>query len=429
MEDFAYPIAQTYFETGADLVNERRPELGRYTEFLSKTQREMTVNVPVRMDNGQLRVFTGYRVHHNGVLGPTKGGLRYASNLNLDAMRALAMWMTWKCALMELPFGGAKGGVCVDPHQLSRDELERVTRRYTSEMVLLFSEHSDIPAPALGTDEQVAAWIMDTYSSQRGHSVPAVVTGKPQVIGGTAGRQGAAGRGVIFVMREAMQHFGIPLDETPIVIQGFGKVGRYVAENLYKMQKRGLCKVVGVSDISGGLYNKNGLDVPALLDYMQQKNDGHTPYLKDYSGNSVEHLAAHEIFKLPCEVFIPAAIENTINESTAPQIKAKLIVEAANLPTNPTGEAILMSKGARIIPDIMANGGGVVVSYVEWVQSLQKYFWDEHEVNRYLEARMKHVFDKVAYRADKDSLSMRMAALTLGIEKVADAAHLRGIYP
>ncbi len=388
-------------------------------EFLRYPKREFTLNFPVSMDDGEVKIFTAYRVHHNIVLGPSKGGIRYSAHVNISEVRALAMWMTWKCALMHLPYGGAKGGVVVDPRALSHRENEALTRRFASEMVPVISPHGDIPAPDMGTNSQTMAWIMDTYSMTLGYSVPAVVTGKPLNIGGSEGRNEATGRGVIIIMEEALRRTGHFADLS-IVIQGFGNVGAHAA--LYAVEKG--YKVVAVSDVSGGVYNPNGLDIPTLYAWTQRGN-----LLADLNGVDVERVNNAELLELPCDVLIPAALEGQITERNAPKIKAKMIVEGANGPTTPIADEILNSRNITVVPDILANAGGVTVSYFEWVQGLQSFFWDESEIMRRLQQLLTRSYDEVAHFAEDRDLDLRTAAQAYAINRVGEATMTRGFYP
>jgi glutamate dehydrogenase (NAD(P)+) len=388
-------------------------------DFMRYPRREFTVNFPVRRDNGKIEMFTGYRVHHSTVLGPSKGGIRYSMDVTLDEVRALAMWMTWKCALVNIPYGGAKGGVLVDPKSLSPRELENLTRRYASELIPLISPHSDIPAPDMGTTPQIMAWIMDTYSMTVGYSVPAIVTGKPINIGGSQGRTEATGRGVIICAIEALKQLGKSnKSQIDIAIQGFGNVGSNAAAYAYEMG----FNVVAVSDIHGGIYNSNGLDIPAVLNHMKQ-----TGSLTDLPES--EPLTNDELLTCPCDVLIPAAMENQITENNANRIQAKLIVEGANGPTTPEADDILDERGILLVPDILANAGGVVVSYFEWVQDLQSFAWDKDEVFRHLQRIMVNSYYGTVEVAEKHGVNMRMAAQITAIQRVADAVQTRGFYP
>jgi glutamate dehydrogenase (NAD(P)+) len=387
-------------------------------DFIRYPKRELTVNFPVKMDDGSLKVYTGYRVHHNAVRGPTKGGIRYHQDVTLDEVRALAMWMTWKCALVNIPYGGAKGGVIVDPRRLSRGETERLTRRFTSEIAFLIGPDSDIPAPDMGTNAQTMAWLMDTYSMQAGYTVNAVVTGKPVEIGGSLGRASSTGVGVIFSARQAMQKLGMPICGSRVVVQGFGNVGSISAREISRIG----AKVVAVSDVYGGLYNPNGLDINDLLNHVKQ-----TRTVVDYPHG--ERVTNKELLELDCEVLIPAALENQIHVNNADQIKAQLIVEGANGPTTTEADRILRNKGVTIIPDILANAGGVTVSYFEWVQGLQSFFWREEQIFERLERLMTTAFEDCWAMAKEKQVDMRIAASILAIERVAKATELRGIYP
>lgn len=388
-------------------------------EFLRYPRREFTVNFPVKRDDGRIEMFTGYRVHHNTVLGPSKGGIRYSLAVDINEVRALAMWMTWKCALAGIPYGGAKGGVVVDPKALSPRELENLTRRYAAELIPLISPHSDIPAPDMGTNAQTMAWIMDTYSMTMGYSVPAIVTGKPINIGGSQGRNEATGRGVVTCMVEALKGRGAfnPAD-VRVVIQGFGNVGSNAAAHA---QHLGF-KVVGVSDVTGGVYNANGLDIAAIRAFIAEHGD-----LREYSG--ADHLTNDELLLAPTDVLIPAAMEGQITERNADRIQASLIVEGANGPTTPEADDILNGRGVYVVPDILANAGGVVVSYFEWVQDLQAFFWDEEEVFRQLERAMVRSYFATEHAAEEHGVDLRTAAQILAIKRVADAVATRGFYP
>ncbi len=388
-------------------------------EFMRYPRREFTVNFPVRRDDGRMEMFTGYRVHHSTILGPSKGGVRYSTSVTLDEVRALAMWMTWKCALVNIPYGGAKGGVVVDPKTLSTRELENLTRRYASELIPLISPHSDIPAPDMGTNPQIMAWMMDTYSMTVGYSVPAIVTGKPLIIGGSEGRIEATGRGVIIAMMEALKQINISSrSSTTLAIQGFGNVGSHAAIYAYEMG----FTVVAVSDVGGGIYNPNGLDIPNLLDHVQT-----TGSVANFAGG--ENITNNELLTLPCEVLIPAAMENQINEENAAQIRARLVVEGANGPTTPEADDILNDMGVLVVPDILANSGGVIVSYFEWVQDLQAFSWDKDEVFRQLQRILVRAYDETQSNAERYHVDMRMAAQMTAIKRVAGALQVRGFYP
>lgn len=414
-QDTAYLTALEQFDRAAYYVDASAD----YLEILKYPAREMTTNFPIKRDDGTVEMFTGYRVHHNITLGPTKGGIRYAADVTLDEVRALAMWMTWKCALVQLPFGGAKGGVIVDPKTLSLSENERLTRRYTAEMIGMFSEYGDIPAPDMGTNAQTMAWIMDTYSMTVGHSVPAVVTGKPLNLGGSEGRTEATGRGVIIAMEEALKRQEMyDKPNIKVVIQGFGNVGSHAAQIAQELGY----KVVGISDISGGVYNPDGLDVKKLVDHTK-----HGGLLKDYKG--LDYVSNRELLTLPCDVLAPCALQSQLTPDIAPYIKAKLIVEGANGPTTPEADDILNDRGIMVVPDVLANAGGVIVSYFEWVQGLQSYFWDIDEINRRLARIMTKSYDNVSLVAEEHKITMRTAAQVAAISRVIKALMTRGIYP
>jgi glutamate dehydrogenase (NAD(P)+) len=388
-------------------------------EFLRHPRREFTVNFPVRRDSGEIEMYTGYRVHHSTVLGPSKGGIRYSTNVTPGEVRALAMWMTWKCALVNIPYGGAKGGVVVEPRDLSQRELEGLTRRYAAELIPIISPHADIPAPDMGTNSQVMAWFMDTYSMTVGYSVPEIVTGKPIHIGGSEGRTEATGRGVIIAMIEALKAQGhINRPTTRIVIQGFGNVGSHAADYAHQLGY----SVVAVSDISGGIYNPNGLDIPAVLAHVAE--NGALAGFPD-----AEPITNAELLTLECEVLIPAAMEGQITEANANDVQAVMIVEAANGPTTPEADAILRERGIFLVPDVLANAGGVIVSYFEWVQDLQAFSWDKEEVFRQLERIMSRAYDFTQTHAEKYNVDMRAAAQIAAIERVAKALQTRGFYP
>ncbi len=386
--------------------------------ILRKPKRELIVNFPVRMDNGDVEMFTGYRVQHNINRGPAKGGIRFSPEVSLDEVRALAMWMTWKCAVVGIPFGGAKGGVICDPYTMSRGELERMTRRYATEISMLIGPNSDIPAPDMNTNPQIMGWIMDTYSMHQGYSVPAVITGKPLSIGGSEGRLEATARGVQVITREAMQAYGLVPERCAVVVQGFGNVGSITARLLSELG----CKVVGLSDIKGGVYNPDGIDVYAAL--RHSKEHGNLSGLRN-----TEPVTNAELLELPCDVLVPAALENQLTERNAPRVKAQLIIEAANGPTTPEADRILNDRGVIIIPDILANAGGVTVSYFEWVQDLQRFFWAENEINNRLETIMTRSFQAVYAKSQEQSVNMRMGAYLLAVARVAEATEIRGVYP
>jgi glutamate dehydrogenase (NAD(P)+) len=387
-------------------------------ERLRHPRRALVVSIPVRMDSGKTEVFTGYRVHHNSVLGPTKGGLRYAPDVNLGEVTALAMLMSWKCALMQLPYGGAKGGVRCTPRELSRTELEHLTRRYTAEIILLIGPDLDIPAPDLGTDEQTMAWMMDTYSMTQGKTVPGVVTGKPLIIGGSAGRREATGRGIVYCLYQAARVLGQELRGRKVVVQGFGNVGGVAARLLWREG----ATIVGIADFTGGIWNASGIDIRQLERHVAESGS-----VAGFPG--ADGLSNAELLEQPCDVLIPAAVASQIHAGNAARVKANLIVEGANGPTTPEADAILRERGVTVIPDVLANAGGVVVSYFEWVQGLQYYFWRESEITARLQELMTRAFNRVWALASKESTDLRTAALMEGIQRVAEGYRIRGLYP
>jgi glutamate dehydrogenase (NAD(P)+) len=388
-------------------------------QMLSVPIRQLVVHFPVVMDNGEVQVFEGYRVQHNMSRGPTKGGIRYHPDVDLEETTALAMWMTWKCAVANIPYGGAKGSVKVDTKLLSKRELEKLTRRYASDINLVVGERSDIPAPDIGTNAQVMAWIMDTYSMQAGYTTPGVVTGKPLELGGSEGRVEATGRGVVVTMEEAAKAMNLDLKGAKIVVQGFGNVGSVAA----RLAEEAGATVVGISDAIGGIYNPNGLPVHELY----RKYSGRDGGIREFK--DAEQVSNSELLELPCDVLIPAAIAAQITRENADKIKAKLIVEGANGPCTPDADHIFSDKGLLVVPDILANAGGVVVSYFEWVQDLQNFFWEENEVNVKLTKIMRHSFAAVESTMRSHKVDMRTAALIIGVKRVADATMKRGIYP
>jgi len=387
-------------------------------ERLRHPRRALVVSIPIQMDNGTTGVFTGYRVHHNSVLGPTKGGLRYAPDVDLAEVSALAMLMSWKCALMNLPYGGAKGGVRVDPRKLSRQELENLTRRYTAEIILFIGPDLDIPAPDMGTDEQTMAWMMDTYSMTQGRTVPGVVTGKPLIIGGSAGRREATGRGIVYALYQAARHLGQDLRGRKIAVQGFGNVGGVAARLLWREG----CVIVGVSDVKGGIWNSHGIDIRQLEAHVAA-----TGGVAGFPGT--EPISNDELLTQPCEVLIPAAVGSVIRADNADRIKATIVAEGANAPTTPEADVILRDRGITVIPDILCNAGGVVVSYFEWVQGLQYYFWRESEITSRLQEVMTRAFNRVWALASKEGTDLRTAALMEGVRRVAEGYKVRGLYP
>ena len=385
---------------------------------LRQPERALVVSVPTLMDDGRVEVFTGYRIQHNNTLGPTKGGIRYSLAVDFDEVSALAMLMTWKCALMGLPYGGAKGGVACDTRTMSLREIERMTRRYTSEIFIMIGPDTDIPAPDMYTNETTMAWIMDTYSMQRGITVPGVVTGKPLLLGGSLGRVDATGRGVSYVVTEAVKSLGLPARGLRVAIQGFGKVGSAAARLLHQAGYT----LVAVTDILGGVANERGLDPQTLQNHLQEGGK-----LFEFPGG--DRITNEDLFAVDCDVFVPAAVEGQITGRTAPRITAKIVAEGANGPSTPEGDRVLEDRGILVIPDVLANAGGVTVSYFEWVQDLQFYFWKEAEINQRLQEIMVEAFRRVQAMADAQKVSMRQAALMLAVKRVADAMRLRGLYP
>ncbi|HID26673.1 MAG TPA: Glu/Leu/Phe/Val dehydrogenase [Methanosarcinales archaeon] len=388
-------------------------------EMLSVPVRELTVRFPVKMDDGSIKMFTGYRVQHSIARGPAKGGIRYHPEVSLDDVRALAMLMTWKCAVVGIPYSGAKGGVICDPKNMSEGELERLTRRFTSEIGIIIGPEKDIPAPDMNTNQQTMAWIMDTYSMNKGYAVPGVVTGKPIDIGGSEGRLEATGRGCVITIREAAKRIGIPLNGASVAIQGYGNVGSVVARIARIWYG---AKVIAISDSKGGIYNKNGLDPNKVLEHKTK-----TKSVINFPNS--ENISNEDLLELDCDILIPAAMENQITKKNADNIKAKLIGEGANGPITPEADEILYNNGIVVIPDILANAGGVTVSYFEWVQDINVQFWTEDEVNRKLEEIMVKSFNDVWNLSKKENISLRKACYKIAVKRVADAIMLRGIYP
>ena len=386
-------------------------------KILRNPEKQIIVSVPVPLDNGEIEVYTGYRVLYNTSRGPAKGGIRFDMNVSLDEVKALAAWMTWKCAVVNIPFGGSKGGVICDPTTMSNAEIERLTRRYTSAIIEVLGPDSDVPAPDVNTNERVMAWIMDTYSMHKRHTVTAVVTGKPVEMGGSLGRREATGRGCMIVTREALKKLGMPIQGARVVVQGFGNVGSIAA---LLLQQQG-AKIVAVSDKSGALHNAAGLDVADMLAYVREKK-----LLAGYP--KADAISNDQLFSLPCDVLVPAALENVITSKNAKDVQAKIICEGANGPTTANADKILEEKGVFVIPDILANAGGVTVSYFEWVQDRGGYFWEEDVVNQRLERIMVRSFNEVVAMAAKHSVSMRVATYMLSIDRVAAVHRLRGLY-
>jgi glutamate dehydrogenase (NAD(P)+) len=386
--------------------------------YLRQPKRVLEVSVPVHMDDGGFRMFTGYRVQHNLARGPGKGGIRFHPDVTLDEVKALAMWMTWKCALVNLPFGGAKGGVICDPKRMSMQELENLTRRFTSEISIIIGPEKDIPAPDVYTTPQMMAWIMDTFSMQHGYSIPGVVTGKPVAIGGSLGRDKATARGCVYVVDEAMEELGKEIEGATVSIQGFGNAGMYAAQ---LMSERGY-RVVAVSDSLGGVANEKGLDVKRLSAHKLE-----TGSVVGFTGG--ERVDNREVLEFDCDVLVPAALEKVITRENAPRIRAQIVAEAANGPTLPDADDILFERGIMVLPDILANAGGVTVSYFEWVQDQQADFWEENEINERLKRKMTRAFRETHEQAKRHGVSMRKGAYCVAVARVAEATKLRGLYP
>ena len=401
-----------------DVVAERLKLDDGLRRVLRTPNRELTVTFPVIMDDGRTEVFTGHRVQHNVARGPAKGGIRYSPQVTLGEMRALSMWMTWKCAVVNLPFGGAKGGVCCNTKEMSLREIERLTRRYTTEIAFLIGPASDIPAPDMYTDSRVMAWMMDTYSMHKGYSVPGVVTGKPLSVGGSQGRSEATGRGCVYAIANVAKRVGVDLQGATVAVQGFGNAGSVVARLLAELGSR----VIAVSDSKGGIYSEHGLDPEALQACRRE-----TGSVSNFAMG--ERLTNEELLALPCDILVPAALENQLTERVAPKVQCRLVAEAANGPTTPEADAILRDRGITVIPDILANAGGVTVSYFEWVQNLQEFHWKEEQVNRQLRDVMDAGCGQVLAIADRQGTDLRTAAYVLGVERVVNAIQDRGIYP
>jgi glutamate dehydrogenase (NAD(P)+) len=388
-------------------------------QLLATPRREMTVSIPLRRDDGHIEVLRGYRVQHNLSRGPAKGGIRYHPSTDIDEVRALAMWMTWKCALIGIPYGGAKGGVAIDPRLYSATELERVTRRYASEIFPIVGPEKDIPAPDVGTDDQTMAWFMDTYSVQKGYTVTGVVTGKPVSIGGSEGRGGATSRGVLITAFAALREAGIDPRDVSVAVQGFGKVGGLAAQYLHDAG----CRVVAVSDVKGGAYNAMGMNPAKMLRDVRAGMESVTGY------PGTDSISNEELLELDVDVLVPAALESVIHDGNADAVKARFVVEGANGPTTPAADEVLESKGVVVVPDILANSGGVAVSYFEWVQDLQAYWWSEHEVTDRLRAILERSYAEVSALAEERGVSKRTAAQMIGVGRVAEAHRTRGLYP
>lgn len=413
-EPSLFQVAVEQFNIAADVIG-LDDDMRR---ILSVCKREFTVNFPVEMDDGSVQVFTGHRVHHNSGPGPTKGGIRFHPDVTVEEVKALAMWMTWKCAVVGLPYGGAKGGVTCNPKLMSQNELQNLTRRFTSEISGMIGPNRDIPAPDVNTNPQIMAWIMDTYSMHHGYSIPGVVTGKPLILGGSEGRSEATGRGTVFTIQEAAPKIGLELSGSTCVVQGFGNAGSVAARLMAELGS----KVIGVSDSTGGIHNPNGLDIPAVMAHKAR-----TGSVVGYA--EADNCTNAELLELECDILIPAAMEEVITESNASRIRARLIAEAANGPTTPEADRILYDRGITVAPDILANAGGVTVSYFEWVQALQAFPWTEVEVNQRLSQIMTRAFNAVFETSKRYNVHMRTAALSLAIQRVADFTRVRGIYP
>ena len=409
-----YDMAVRQFDAAADRLGVD----DGIRRMLAHPKRELTVHFPVQMDSGDVEVFTGYRVQHNMARGPGKGGIRYHPGVTLDEVKALAMWMTWKCAVTGIPYGGAKGGVVCEPKGMSPVELESLTRRYATEISVIIGPDRDIPAPDVNTDGRVMAWIMDTISMHRGFTVPAIVTGKPLSVGGTLGRVDAPGRGVMITARQAAAAVGLGLEGMRVAVQGYGNVG-YIAARLLAGQG---CLIVGASDSSGGVYSERGIDPDALRAH-KDAGGGIAGY------GEADPVSTREILEVPCDILIPAALERAVDADNAGRIEASIVVEGANGPTTAEADAILASNGVTVVPDILANAGGVVVSYFEWVQDTQGYFWDIDEINGRMESIMVRSFEQVAELAGRDGIPMRDAATMLAVARVAEATRVRGVYP
>jgi len=403
-----------------DIVSKEMGLDSNLTEYLKRIERALIVSIPIMMDDGSLKIFEGYRVHHSTVRGPGKGGIRFAPNVYLDEVKALATWMTWKTSLLNLPLGGTKGGVCVDPKKLSKKELERLTRRYTAEIINIIGPDIDIPAPDVNTNAQIMAWIMDVYSMQKGRSIPGVVTGKPIEIGGSVGREPATRMGLYFVLQALCDKLSIELKTQSIVIQGFGNVGGTIADLLYKEG----CKILAVSDISTGIYSEDGLNIEKLLEWVKQGK-----YLKDYSSDNYKFINNEELLTTKCDVLIPAAIENQITKENASRIDCKIVLEGANGPTTPEADKILYSKGIHVVPDILANSGGVCVSYFEYLQDIHFYFWKLERINKELKRIIIEAFEETYKISTERKISLRTAAYIIAISRIAKAIELRGIFP
>lgn len=403
-----------------DIVSEIMGLDSNIRRYLKRVERSLIVSIPIMMDDGKLKIFEGYRVHHSTIRGPGKGGIRYSPDVNLDEVKALATWMTWKSSLLNLPLGGAKGGICVDPFKLSKKELEKLTRRYTAEIINIIGPDIDIPAPDVNTNSQIMAWIMDVYSMQKGRTIPGVVTGKPIEIGGSVGRESATGRGLFYVLEALCNKLNYDLKSMNIVIQGFGNVGGWIAEILYTYGS----KILATSDISGGIYSENGLNIKELLEWRNQGK-----FLRDFHKNDYKHISNDEFFSIKCDVLIPAALENQITKLNADKINCKIVLEGANGPTTPEADKILHNKSIYVVPDILANAGGVCVSYFEYIQDIHSYFWDLDRVNKELKKIIVNAFENVFTISKEKNLPLREAAYIIALSRVAKAVEFRGFFP
>ena len=414
LKNNAYDVAMENFDIAANALN-----LEPYVrEMIKFPERTLTVTLPVRMNDGRIKRFEGYRVQHSTVRGPAKGGIRYHPNVTLDEVKALATWMTWKCGVVNIPFGGGKGGVTCNPKEMTLAELEHLTRRYTTAILPLIGPQQDIPAPDVYTNPQTMAWIMDTYSMTKGYPIPGVVTGKPIALGGSLGRNEATGRGVFYTIQCAAEHLHLPLKGARVVVQGFGNAGSIAAQLLHGIG----CRVIAVSDSTGCVYNQKGLDIPKLIEFKER-----TGRVADFAG--AELIKPEELLRIECEVLVPAALENAIHAENAGRVKARIVAEAANGPVTPEGDKILFSEDTFLIPDILCNAGGVTVSYFEWVQDEQHLFWESQDVYNRLERVMKTAFAEVLKIHVDRKVDMRAAANMLGVGRVAEAIKLRGLYP
>ncbi|MHA1293118.1 MAG: Glu/Leu/Phe/Val family dehydrogenase [Promethearchaeota archaeon] len=416
MEINPYDIAKKQLEKVAKIID-LSPDIHEKLKYM---ERILTVSIPIRMDDGSLKVFQGYRVQHSTVRGPGKGGIRYDETVSVDEIKALAMWMTWKTSLLRLPLGGAKGGIKVEPKKLSQKELERLTRRFTVEILNIIGPNKDIPAPDINTNAQIMAWIMDVYSMHKGKTTPGVVTGKPVEIGGSLGRNRATGMGLFYIIQELTKKLNLSLKDLSIIIQGFGKVGSVIAEELFKIG----CKIIAVSDSTAGLHSENGLDINELIKWKKNKKS-----FKDYRKNDVKVLSNIDILTMKCDVLIPAATESQITKLNAEKIDCKIILEGANGPTTPEADDILNKKGICIVPDILANSGGVLVSYFEYIQDINAYFWDIDRINKELRRFLLKTFEDVYQLSKERNVTLRMAAYIIAVSGVAEAIRLRGLYP